>query len=137
MTSLNKMVFTGVAALALSVTSAFGQGSFAKYNVPFAFEATGQSMPAAEYTVRNNSHNTLQVSAAGGPQILLLDTQGSSTRDTESGKLVFHKYGNQYFLAGIAQPGSAHVTRVSPSKREKEIKMAAGVQADHVVIAAE
>ena len=57
-------------------------------------------------------------------QLLVKQMSVQSTKD-QSPKLIFHKYGDQYFLSQIWYGDSHYGVGFAESKREKEVKMAA------------
>ena len=59
----------------------------------------------------------------------------SSSKD-QSPKLVFHKYGDQYFLSQIWDGQNDTGIQLAESKREKETKMAGLTSASETVIVA-
>ena len=89
-------------ALVTAVASANGQSRTAKANVPFGFIVGDQNLPAGAYTVAS-------VTAAGDAlRILSDDSKNSALRVTsalggksDQAKLVFHRYGQRYFLAEV------------------------------------
>jgi hypothetical protein len=89
-----------VVSLLLNVNGAYGQ-SMEQANVPFAFHVGSSQLPAGRYTIRvdhlsglamiRNSTTSATVLSLG-----LLESPGS-----KSGKLVFQRFGNRYFLNQI------------------------------------
>jgi len=87
-------------------------------NVPFDFVAAGKSVPAGEYTVRR---------ATAGPEALLVHSATSSDGLILAGifdsgvtgaKLVFHRYGDTYFLSSIVTSAGEHIFQASRQERE-------------------
>src|SRR5258705_8382729 len=79
-------------------------------NIPFNFIVGGKTLPAGEYTVEPNkrdSHNVWLVQSREGKASALFATMPVRANQTlEETKLVFHKYGDEYFLSQIWTPGS-------------------------------
>ena len=76
--------------------------------MPFEFTAGNVQLPAGEYEVT-------AVGPWGGPTLsvhnvnsnagtLVLSTSCQSLKPAADAKLVFHRYGNQYFLAEVWKP---------------------------------
>lgn len=96
------MLVVGLAFVS-AVVSANGQGTTeARANIPFQFIVGDKSLPAGKYAVRPNK----------GSRVVAIDnrdSQGSARRLTseimgnrkENARLVFHRYGNRYFLAEV------------------------------------
>jgi hypothetical protein len=93
-------------------------------NVPFAFEVGSKTMPAGSYRVESMP--------TGGGSLEILRTTSSDVRltisttttalksGTPDSALVFHRYGNRYFLVQI-RTGDGHAREVFPSQQEKEL----------------
>ena len=78
--------------------------------IKFNFIAGGKTLPAGEYTVepnRRDSHNVWLVqSREGNAGALFTTIPVSANQIQEETKLVFHKYGDQYFLSQIWTGGN-------------------------------
>ena len=112
------------AALIVSVPFAQAQ-SRVKAEVPFAFSLQDKAMPAGNYQIIAQSDRVLEVwnlDARHG-QLLAKQMSVQSSKE-ESPKLVFHKYGDQYFLSAIWYGDGHYGVGFAESKREKEVKMA-------------
>jgi hypothetical protein len=113
--------------LRLSIIAALAaSASFAEtynLNVPFDFVAWNKTMPAGTYLMDR--------AAGSAPGVLIMRSldrkttfvvMGSSatSEGNRQGKLVFHRYGNRYFLAEVWTRGSdgGHLLRVTPQERE-------------------
>lgn len=88
----------------LAIASAQAQTpSRAEVNIPFDFSAGTAKLKAGVYTVKRSTGTTLVIRSLDGKTKALLNaplTVGS--RDAEPGqRLVFNKYGDQYFLSQI------------------------------------
>lgn len=90
-------------AIALNAQSTTTTRTFLEANVPFAFFAGGVQLPAGEYRVYH----------PGNPYVVVIEKKDCSARamtyvrpsvanaNQNTTKLLFNKYGNQYFLAEI------------------------------------
>lgn len=93
-------------------------------NVPFAFEVGNKTVPAGSYRVEtvltgNGSLHTLRSNS--GEAWLTISTMAATTNSgTPSPSLVFHRYGNRYFLAQI-RTGSGHARDLYPTLQEKDL----------------
>ena|ERR1700757_3237018 len=94
-------------------------------HVPFEFMVGNKWVPAGECTIQRldmNNHSTLAIRNVGAKIGLLTSTlPGSSKKAADTYALVFHKYGNQYFLAGVKVAGSRATYEVPKSKAEAEL----------------
>lgn len=126
-------------ALVISVPMTQAQAG-ARANVPFAFSLEQKSMPAGSYEIGSASNNVLLVRNLDTKQSRLLiapmHVQASQASGTPHSKLVFHKYGDQYFLAQIWDGQNNTGIAFPESKGEKELQMASNAsQPEFVVIA--
>jgi hypothetical protein len=78
-------------------------------NIPFSFIVGEKTLPAGEYTVepnRKDSDNVWLVQSKEGHASALFSTNTVRASETqEEAKLVFHRYGGQYFLSQIWTQG--------------------------------
>jgi len=129
-----------VMSLMFNVTGAYAQ-SFAKADVPFAFNVGTAQLPAGTYEVKVLSQSPYEImiqnreTSAAAMSIARRD--GSRTGDS---KLVFHRTGTQYFLSEVwKDSGAAMIVPASRHEHEltKELLLAKGPASAHdkVVIA--
>ena len=93
-----------------------------KADIPFAFHVRDTTLPAGSYTVE-------QISSAGMVQIRNNDTGESiltlappnRSGNSEGSKLVFHKYGERYFLSELWLAGTGAIDCVPMGKLEREV----------------
>ena len=111
------------AALIFSVPLVQAQ-SRVNADVPFAFSLQDKAMPAGNYQIiaRGQALEIRNLDTEHG-QLLVKQMSVQSTK-YQSPKLVFHKYGDQYFLSQIWYGDSNCGVGFAESKREKEVKMA-------------
>ncbi|MGC2638520.1 MAG: hypothetical protein WA294_15155 [Acidobacteriaceae bacterium] len=113
--------FFAVASL-LTAGNVSAQNSAVQANIPFNFAVGNTVLPAGTYTVGSASSQT--------PEMLLIRntdhwklttmvmTSAGDVRYAGDSYLVFHKYGDQYFLSQILCPSAAIVADMPTSKRE-------------------
>src|ERR1700736_5726377 len=88
--------------LLLAATIAFAQSKEGDVvvNVPFAFVAGGTTLPAGHYIVSRQS-DSLRIHDRNS-QGLFVPTHSAQRPEHESAsKLVFHRYGDTYFLSEV------------------------------------
>ncbi len=72
-------------------------------NIPFQFSIGNKSLPAGEYTVRSISDDSrnvvLRIQSRDGKTSAMLQTSAVEGKAVDRAKLLFHRYGNQYFFA--------------------------------------
>ncbi len=113
-------------AVALTVGVSFAQAqSRVQADVPFAFSLQDRAMPAGNYQIIAQSGQVLEVRSLDSQRgQLLMKPMSVQASNDQSPKLVFHKYGDQYFLSQVWYGDSQYGIGFAESKREKEIKMA-------------
>ena len=111
------------------VASAQGQtlGTRVKANIPFDFSIADKKLPSGEYSfgrARQNSDDVvLSVEDQGGRSKAIRTSIPVVARDiTSKGKLVFHRYGDQYFLYQVWPAGAATGRQFLKSRSEREIQ---------------
>ncbi len=110
-----------------AIISASAQSSDMKVvaSVPFDFTIGRQVMPAGEYTVKRLSQNSRAIliqSADGSASRIVQPIPTQSAKEQEQGKLVFHRYGNQYFLSQIWSAGETVGNELRKSAAERELE---------------
>ena len=124
-----KIIVLSAIVLVASVapTQAQTLGTRIRVNVPFDFNVSEKKLPAGEYSVGRavNRADDLAVSVNdvdGHSKAIRLSNTVYRSRPNEKGLLVFHRYGDQYFLFQV-WPAGATVGREFPkSKREREVQ---------------
>src|SRR5215212_3811247 len=91
-------------------------------NIPFAFRVGQTRLPAGKYTctVMNPSSDRkiLRIRNADGRASAMILTNSALGNATDDGKLVFHRYGDQYFFAQAQLGGDP--TRLAAIKSKAE-----------------
>ncbi len=123
--------------LLLATASAYAQTGVVKANVPFDFIVNQTELPAGQYTIQN-------MGATGGPMVIesrdltltkvALPNDCQANKVPEKTKLIFHRYGSQYFLAQVWVAGNDRGRELPSSRREAEVAMDYPAQ-DVVVVA--
>jgi len=98
--SLIAVVFTVAPAYAQYQTS----GS-TRFNIPFAFLAGEQALPAGEYFVKlDGFHRAVlqcRLSNCGAAVLIAFNTDKPATANAEKGTLLFEQYGDLYALHAV------------------------------------
>ena len=72
-------------------------------NIPFEFNVGNKTLPAGEYTVAQvypaSDHAVLQLRSKDGRASAMVQMGSVIGKEQESAKLIFNRYGNQYFFA--------------------------------------
>jgi len=79
-----------------------------KAKVPFEFTVMGRTMPAGDYVVdRSNSSATVILKCQEHKVSVIVPTDAAERLATQQdAKLIFHRYGDQYFLSEIWGAGT-------------------------------
>jgi hypothetical protein len=113
-----------VAASFVTAGSAMAQDHRVQATVPFNFTVNGESLPAGTYIIGSDvtSPRIVTISNRAKKVNLMAVTLPDSSSSHESNKLVFHKYGNQYFLSEIRCDAASMNAHLTTSKQEKWAK---------------
>lgn len=105
---------------AMAASAGFAETYY--FSVPFNFVADNQAVPAGQYV--------LDSSAMPGALLIRSEDRKSSFAATgaamtsqnggQTGRLVFHRYGNRYFLEQVWTRGGAG-RQLQPSAQEREL----------------
>jgi hypothetical protein len=93
--------------------------------VPFNFTVGDKTLPAGTYTI-SNSGDAPELLALNNWEkrvnILTMGTPDDYNNPKQVNVLVFHKYGDQYFLSRICSEGASMNIDFSPTKAEKRAR---------------
>ena len=108
------------AVLLLAASAAIGQTTGGVVaDVPFSFVVAGRQFPAGHYTVTAASDFCLWISDSQhrGTYVPIHDSVRSTSEGT---KLVFHRYGDTYFLSAVWVSGRTIGRELYRSRAEQE-----------------
>jgi len=129
-----RMTVITLSLVLIALVPAYAQKTSATVNIPFSFTVDDVRLPAGEYVISSPSERVVNLQHVGGPEAkATMTNNGSSTQWTSHPRLVFHKYGNAYFLAAAWLPNSDHAREFYASK--SEIQMARNGGQDVVELA--
>ena len=116
----SKLAITS-AVLALAFISTASAQSM-RVHVPFGFHAGDQALPAGTYNVSlNQATQGVRLRTLDGKANCFLIVKASGgAAIPDSGSLVFHRYGNSYFLAKVKPAGVAGGAELFTSRAERE-----------------
>lgn len=94
-----------------------------KANIPFSFSVGNETLPAGVYTIEPQTMSSvLLIRRNDGRAAMLTQTQGViARREQDQTKLVFRRYGDQYFLAQIWTAGDSNGRELRESRTEREL----------------
>ena len=115
----------GWTLLSLAANTCAAESTLIKVKVPFDFLVDGQSFPAGDYTIAYplfSGHNQILLSNAEGRALRIIQTHTFEQRpwDTKT-YVVFHGYGDQYFLSRIWSGGMGVGRELARSPQEREL----------------
>lgn len=119
----------GVLGLVMMVVPATGQSRSAVAHIPFSFTVGDQTLEPGEYRVGNVFANdgVLRISSRESKANAVRMTHSiQASKIPEKGKLVFRRYGEQYFLSEVWTGGNQVGQQLLKSKREKAIERERG-----------
>ncbi|MBV8843189.1 MAG: hypothetical protein JO307_10305 [Bryobacterales bacterium] len=118
---MTKSLLAIFAVTALTGSSLFGQDEL-RVTIPFDFNAGQHALAAGDYTVRMSyAAGTIQVRTADARHaVQLLAHAASPSRGSDTARLVFHKYGDRYFLSQVFQSGNNPGQELPRSHEEQE-----------------
>ena len=94
-------------------------------DVPFEFVAGNKTLPAGHYDISDGTQGreVVKISARQNDASVFAMTVGiTNKKASQSSKLVFHRYGNRYFLAEIWSEGDRQGQKLLKSREEKAIE---------------
>jgi hypothetical protein len=93
--------------------------------IPFSFNVGGKTFPAGQYNVKRLNPQSDKAALAitsvdGRMSRVVLTTPILANSVQESAKLIFNRYGGQYFLAQVWTPADATGLELPKSRSERE-----------------
>ena len=112
-------------ASATTLVSANGQStSVVNADIPFDFIVGNKTLPAGKYAVNSatNDGHALNISSReGNSSALVLTNDAVEMSKKRIARMVFHRYGQQYFLAQV-WTGESYGRQLMESKRERNLR---------------
>jgi hypothetical protein len=91
--------------------------------VPFDYFANGKAMLAGECRVRiENDGQPIMRIAAERESVIALPHASESRKASANTVLIFHQYGDRYFLAGVSRQGQNVTYELPAGKLERELR---------------
>lgn len=127
--ALTQISLLAVIATASAVQSAHGQ-SLAyqiRAKIPFDFTVADKRLPAGEYSIGRAHQSSGDIvllisSVEGGGKAFRLTGPANTQKAKDQATLVFHRYGDQYFLSEVWAAGTTTGRKFFESRREREAK---------------
>jgi hypothetical protein len=120
----------------LPALQAQGLDNVVQVNVPFAFQSGSQHFAPGLYTISQDDQHVIAIRGESGPGFGSVHSWfDENEQPSNTTKVVFRKYGDQFFLQEVWISGDTRHTYILPSKAE-ERKMSANGTADTIVVLA-
>lgn len=105
--------------------------------VPFKFIVGSVAMPAGEYTVQvaDQKNSVLMIGNNDGKRWIYAKALPDQGTKAQGAALVFHRYGNQYFLAELKVEDCRTVYTFAPTKLEKELSAQNASATEEILLA--
>jgi len=122
---MKKMFAVAVLALANLVMAghASAQVGGVQATVPFSFNVGETTLPPGTYTITQLGASSILVRSSDNPSIATLDMGIHNYATSADHKLIFHKYGEQYFLSQVLCGDCLVSVDLPKSKREKRASL--------------
>ena len=121
---ITMMVLLTVAGVSTAQAQTSGNTEV-RADIPFAFSVGNKAMPAGEYALRCTNPasdlKVLELRSRDGRASVMVRTNSVIGRTPEVAKLVFSRYGDQYFFAQAWLPADNIGMQVPQSRSEKRI----------------
>jgi len=107
-----------------------------KAQVPFEFIVNGHIMPAGECSIKAEGDGvTYLVVSSGSRKMFVVPNATESSTVAAEAKLVFHRYGDRYFLSSISPKGNNRGYALPAGKAEKELRAQNATEGDVILVA--
>ena len=130
----------GVFGLLLVAACANAQSVNVRANVPFDFVVDNVTLPAGAYSIQSINDGigspTLLVRGSDNQVMRLVGSNAAEHfKSAEKSHLLFHRYGDTYFLAQIWMEGDKYGRELRKTRREAEIATNLHSSEDVIVLA--
>ena len=125
---MKKQIFMLAASVVVLVTMGAATAQAQTVNqftadIPFAFHVGGEKFPAGEYTIRclnpSSDVKVLQLRNTVGESSVMFHTNSIVGRMNRKSRLVFSRYGNQYYFSQAWLASESFGMQAVKSRREK------------------
>lgn len=115
-----------VGSMAVAAQAQIGGRTQLIANIPFEFRVGGKTLPAGEYTLHQvnlaSDHAVLQLRSRDGSAGAMVQMGSVIGKAQESAKVIFNRYGNQYFFAQVWVDGDKTGLQAPKSRAERNIE---------------
>ena len=106
----------------LMVPATHAQSIMLKADIPFDFVVGEKRLPSGQYHVKSLNPVLTQIESKDARSTAIVLTTGmQAAKISDTGKLIFNRYGDQYFLSKIWVPSSDTGRQLPKSRFEREV----------------
>lgn len=116
---MKRRLFGALALVTVALVVNVNAQSKARADVPFDFVVANRVLPAATYDISEVASHALVIRDFKGGTSTMSQFQPADGKQIMHGKLVFHKYGDRYFLYQVWSMDGQGI-QLRESKREQE-----------------
>ena len=102
--------------------TSFAQSRGVQATIPFDFTVGNKLLPSGTYTITQGETSVITIRSYDKPIAVFSLVDPVDHMSPNHGKLVFNKYGSQYFLSEVRTTGGVMSCHLSTSKQEKWAK---------------
>ncbi|MGA2373332.1 MAG: hypothetical protein ABSG11_21960 [Candidatus Korobacteraceae bacterium] len=121
MSKIRAAVVVASLAVPSGSTVLYAQYQRIQVDIPFAFEVGSAHFAPGTYFLNDSQQYFLTVRGPSGTA-LAMDRREASLSPATKGKVVFHRYGNRYFLREVWVKGETDHLRCPESKAERRVR---------------
>jgi hypothetical protein len=137
--SLMIIMLAGVLAVSAHAQTSGAQRVIA--SIPFAFNVGKTTLPAGKYTITvlnpTSDRKTLQIRSLNGRTSAIVLTMTSNSHASDNAKLVFERYGDEYFFLQAQMAGNETLAALRSRTNRGDKQLAKAGKKSVVVIVAE
>jgi hypothetical protein len=137
--SLMIIMLAGVLAVSAHAQTSGAQRVIA--SIPFAFNVGKTTLPAGKYTITvlnpASDRKTLQIRSLNGRASAIVLTTTSNGHASDNAKLVFERYGDEYFFSQAQMAGNETLAALRSRSNRGDKQLAKAGKKSVVVIVAE
>ena len=122
-------MLTLVVGLALVLNAGTSNGQLSSHlvtaDIPFEFIVGDQTFPSGKYTVTKASDNgkVLRITSLDGKSsVVRLSNSVTELSTKQNARIVFHRYGQEYFLAEVWSGDNSTGRQLIQSEKERELQ---------------
>jgi len=119
----------GLLSLLLSISTFYvyaqGQTLIRKVKIPFGFSVGDKTFPAGVYSVTRVNQDNIMLrlsSDDGGESINIITSPVQAKEYPNTGKLIFHRYGETYFLSQVWESDEIQGRQLVKSRAERSVE---------------